>query len=94
MTESKQEEPDFEKLRAERNAAAQTILEEFAKECGRDPTEIQSSFNPNACYCACPDGPCEHNFEGWRVFEDGRGGETVCSRCNMGAMSHSLRTAP
>ncbi len=83
---------DFEMLRANRNLAVQAIIEDFAKSFGGDPAKVQSSFNPNACYCACPDGPCEHNFQGWRDFEDGSGGETVCKRCGTGAMSHSLRT--
>jgi hypothetical protein len=33
---------------------------------------------------------CDHDFKGWREFEDGRGGEQVCSKCGMGAMSFSL----
>ena len=86
--------PDFEKLRAERNASHHRIVKEMAVARDWDPSRVQSSFKPNACYCACPDGPCEHDWQGWRVFEDGRGGETVCKRCGMGAMSHSLRTAP
>jgi hypothetical protein len=35
---------------------------------------------------------CEHDFKGWRELKDGRGGETVCTKCGMGAMSWSLRT--
>jgi hypothetical protein len=35
---------------------------------------------------------CEHNFQGWRDFADGRGGEQVCTKCGMGAMAWSLRT--
>jgi hypothetical protein len=38
----------------------------------------------------CTDGN-GHDWQGWREFEDARGGETVCARCGMGAMSHSLR---
>ena len=38
----------------------------------------------------CTDGR-PHLFKGWRVFDDGRGGERVCSRCGLGAMEHSLR---
>ena len=34
---------------------------------------------------------CEHDFKGWRDFDDGRGGEQVCSKCGTGAMSDSLR---
>lgn len=35
---------------------------------------------------------CAHDFQGWREFEDGRGGERVCTKCGMGAMTYSLRT--
>jgi len=34
---------------------------------------------------------CEHEFAGWRTFEDGNGGEQVCTKCGIGAMSASLR---
>lgn len=41
----------------------------------------------------CGVGPAhEHDFKGWREFEDGLGGETVCIKCGMGAMAWSLRT--
>jgi hypothetical protein len=33
----------------------------------------------------------EHEFTGWRTFDDGRGGEQVCKHCGMGAMEHTLR---
>jgi hypothetical protein len=33
---------------------------------------------------------CEHDFQGWRDFPDGNGGERVCAKCGMGAMAHSL----
>lgn len=35
---------------------------------------------------------CDHDFQGWRDFADGRGGEAVCAKCGMGAMAWSLRT--
>lgn len=34
---------------------------------------------------------CEHEFAGWREFNDGLGGEQVCTKCGVGAMSASLR---
>ena len=37
---------------------------------------------------------CDHDFKGWRDFEDGRGGEQVCTKCGMGAMADSLRNGP
>lgn len=33
---------------------------------------------------------CDHDFQGWRDFADGTGGETVCTKCGMGAMTASL----
>ena len=33
---------------------------------------------------------CDHDFRGFRAFEDGSGGESVCTKCGMGAMTHSL----
>ena len=38
--------------------------------------------------------PCEHEFGGWREFEDGRGGEQFCQRCGLGAMAHTMRNLP
>jgi hypothetical protein len=34
---------------------------------------------------------CKHDFQGWREFEDGRGGEQVCTKCGIGAMTYSMR---
>lgn len=34
----------------------------------------------------------EHDFQGWREFDDVRGGEAVCIHCGMGALAWSLRT--
>lgn len=33
---------------------------------------------------------CDHDWQGWREFDDGHGGERVCAKCGMGAMHHSL----
>ena len=33
---------------------------------------------------------CEHDFQGWRDFPDGRGGETVCVKCGVGAMAATM----
>jgi hypothetical protein len=41
-------------------------------------------------YCDAMDRG-DHDFRGYRAFEDGRGGEQVCTKCGMGAMEHSLR---
>jgi hypothetical protein len=38
--------------------------------------------------------PCEHDFSGWREFDDGRGGEQFCQKCGLGAMQWSMRFLP
>ena len=41
---------------------------------------------------------CDHDFQGWREIQgepgEGGGGETVCTKCGMGAMEYTLRTGP
>ena len=65
--------PDFEALRARRNAAAQEMHQKMADEWGVPLQSLRSNFSPGACYCACATGgPCEHKWdgEGWES-EDG-----------------------
>ena len=33
---------------------------------------------------------CDHKFSGWRMFDDGNGGEQVCERCGIGAMAATM----
>lgn len=92
------ERPDFAKLRAERNAAMEKSMAEarqwFAEKMGISPDEVKvhaSRPHTDDCYCACATGgPCEHEFEGWREFDDGCGGETFCKHCGQGAMGHDM----
>lgn len=86
------EQPDFEKLRAERNEKRRRLEKEMAA----DGWQLSAHCAHNAdaaCYCACPEGPCEHKWdgEGWES-EDGLASSTTCSRCGVTCMSHSLRT--
>ena len=83
--------PDFDALRAERNAAMTASQKRLEAEYG---VSMHSNFNPNSCYCACgTGGPCEHKWDGpeWES-EDGCSFSSTCSRCGTTAMSHSLRT--
>lgn len=90
---SSEDKPDFEELRRKRDAAINAIVDAVCAEQGWDRAKVSFHTHDCGCYCACPDGPCEHEFSGWRDFEDGRGGERTCVKCGMGAMAHSLRTA-
>ena len=38
----------------------------------------------------CEDGG-DHDFQGWREFPDGNGGERVCAKCGLGALAYTLR---
>lgn len=47
------------------------------------------------CRCQCPDGPCEHVWDGpWAESEDGLLQTATCSRCGMWASDHDLWVAP
>lgn len=88
-------EHDFEKLRAERNAAYVAWADDMRKQ-GWQVSSRLSDAQVNACYCACGmGGPCEHQWNG-EPYEsaDGSVWSATCSRCGMTSMSHSLRTAP
>ena len=56
------------------------------------PTCLPGCYSKPVTLVICGAPKCEHDFKGWRQFEDGRGGETVCTKCGMGAMAWSLRT--
>ncbi len=86
--------PDFEALRAQRNAQALEAMQRIAAEWGEPLESLFNTFNPGACYCACASGgPCEHQWDGTPYECDGTWSRT-CSRCGTTAIGHSLRTAP
>jgi hypothetical protein len=41
----------------------------------------------------CKDGK-KHDFKGWIEIDEGRGGTTVCTKCGLTAIEHSLRYGP
>lgn len=84
-------EPNFDLLRAKRNAAVKVSMQKLADEEGIPIEQLQTNYNPNACYCTCPEGPCEHKWDGkWYVSEGIQ--SATCSRCGTTAFSHSMRT--
>lgn len=90
--------PDFADLRRKRDEAINKMIDTICAERGWARSGVRAHMSPTGCYCACPDGPCEHQFDGWREItcdDDVTvcGGEQVCRLCGMGAMSHGLKTA-
>lgn len=84
-------DPDFDELRRKRDEEAEKAIQAICDEWGWDHSQVSFHASSGGCYCDCANGgPCEHEFEGWREFDDGRGGERVCKKCGCGAMSHTL----
>ncbi len=88
-------EPEFTELKRQRDESLQSELSRLFEEKGWDPAKATVHVYTNGpadCYCACgTGGPCQHEWNGpWREFEDGCGGETTCSRCGYGSMSHDM----
>jgi len=84
--------PDFEALRAKRNAAAREMLREIAEQQGWNFKEIRCNHNDAACYCACPTGPCEHRWDGEIYTSDDQSCQsTTCSRCGITSFNHDMR---
>lgn len=90
--------PDCPALLAERDKALREVASEMIGQLGGDPATALVHFGVDGCYCACPEGPCEHEFAGWRdiLDEESRvcGGEQACRLCGAGAMAHSIRCGP
>ena len=87
-----EQKPDFEALRAERNAQHDAFVEEMRAQ----GWQMQREYNRDACYCACgTSGPCEHGWAG-ETYEskDGSLVSATCARCGMTAFSHDLRNMP
>lgn len=88
------DKPNFEALRRQRNASVKAMLDAAVERHGWDAAKVKSSFDLDACYCDCPYGLCEHDWQGGPEFEDGSGGSQVCIRCGLQAMSHDVCVAP
>lgn len=47
------------------------------------------------CWCHCPDGPCEHIWDGPVIYRDeGRTGSVTCSRCGKAQIDHDIWVLP
>lgn len=91
MADHNQPAPDFEALRAERNAARKEFAERM-KADGWNVSGCMHNMN-DACYCACPNGPCEHTWDG-PAFEGDNLFSATCSRCGVLSFTHSMRVMP
>jgi hypothetical protein len=87
---------EFDELKRKRDASINASIDSICAEHGWDRSEVQVHVSGSAdCYCACPDGPCQHIWDGPDIeFDDGHGMSASCSRCGTLAFSHDMRCAP
>lgn len=83
--------PDFERLRAERDASLLKKRQKWADKHGVSVDAIHMHVSPGRCYCDCAQGgPCEHKWDGKPYESDGLW-STTCSLCGTTSFSHSMR---
>ncbi len=95
---------EFAELARKRDEAVQTVVDRICEEEGWDKSKaLFHASHSHGCYCACPDGPCQHIWNGPQQpvgLEEGEdesqacGWSVTCSRCGTDAMSHDIRCAP
>lgn len=92
---------EFDELKRVRDENIAVIVAEAWKKLGGDPNEKPHYHVSGAgmCYCACPDGPCQHIWDGPEEIEtdsDDRpcGSSVTCSRCGTPAVYHDIRVMP
>lgn len=69
----------------------QTLMEKETPQV----TAIACGPSTGKCKCQCPDGPCEHVWDGPEIeLMDGQCVTVTCSRCGMSAYSHSMWVGP
>ena len=95
---------EFAELSRKRDAEINAHIDAMCKEHGFDRSKMHfHASHTHGCYCACPDGPCQHLWDGPQQplgLEEGedesqaRGWSVTCSRCGVDAMSHDMRCGP
>ncbi len=95
---------EFAELARKRDEAVAETVKALCEKHGWDPAKVGfHASHMHGCYCACPDGPCQHIWDGPQKpigLEEGEdernapGWSVTCSRCGADAMSHDMRCAP
>jgi hypothetical protein len=85
-------EAEFDELKRKRDAAISEIVDDICKRQGWDRKEVNSHVShAGDCYCACPDGPCQHIWDGPEyVSADDCMSSVTCSRCGVPAIYHDM----
>jgi hypothetical protein len=85
---------EFDELKRKRHEHIAEMVAEFCELEGCDPKEVHvHASHTTGCYCACPEGPCQHVWDGPEYIEHNMSSVT-CSRCGAVAAYHDMRCAP
>jgi len=88
---------EFEELTRQRDEAIGAMVRQICEERGADPAQATwTGCGCSGCYCACPDGPCQHQWDGPEYVEEEGGylSSATCSRCGAVAAYHDMRVLP
>jgi predicted nucleic-acid-binding Zn-ribbon protein len=90
---------EFEELKRLSDIQTQEVIRSTCLEMGWDPDKVSAHVShQGGCYCACPDGPCQHIWDGKEYTEETEGGgfmsSVTCSRCGVPAIYHDMRVGP
>jgi len=87
----------YERFTLDRHLAEIDEAEDEAERSLAQEGKIKMVFNcgPSSekCKCECPDGLCEHQWDGPPHYEKNMGTAT-CSRCGMWAINHDIWVMP
>lgn len=94
MTKARPTDAEFDELKRKRDEVVEAVIVATCAEQGWDRGKVHTHVShSNECYCACPEGPCQHIWDG-PDFEDDNTVSVTCSRCGAPAIFHDMRCAP
>lgn len=90
---------EFDELKRKRDEFIAAATASICREQGWDPKEVKVHVSHSGdCYCNCPEGPCQHIWDGPEYTEESEGGgfmsSVTCSRCGTPAIYHDMRCGP
>lgn len=90
---------EFDALKRKRDDSVAELVAKVCEKQGWDKSKIHvHNSHSGECYCACPDGPCQHIWDGPEYADDAEGGgfmsSTTCSRCGAVAAYHDMKVMP
>ena len=96
---SRPTDAEFDELTRTGDESIAAIVAAVCAEHEMDPAKAHVHVsNAGQCYCGCPEGPCQHVWDGPEYTEESDGGgfmsSVTCSRCGTPAIYHDMRCGP